>query len=727
MTTHRLKLLLLCLVVSFQGVSQEKITIENLFQKGTFNENSVYGIRWMNDGQYYTSRDGADIVKNDVTTGEQVEVIVKGTDLNPQISWNDYSFSTDESKILFMTERESIYRRSYKAEFYVYNRASKILTKLSENGKQSYATLSPDGSKVAFARDNNLFYTNLSDMKETQITNDGKWNHIINGSTDWVYEEEFSITKAFFWSPDSKKIAFCTFDESHVKEYNMQMWPDGGQRLYPEDYKFKYPKAGEANAHVTLFIYNIDSNKKVQVDLGSEKDQYIPRIEWTKDANLLSVRRMNRLQNQLDILHVNGTDGSAKTVFTENSDTYVDVTDEVLVYLEDGKHFLRSSEKDGYKHLYLHDMEGTEVQQITKGKWEVTTFLGIDETKKKPVVYYVSAEDSPLERHFYSTELSTGKKAKLTSVKGMHRINISRDFKYYFDYYSNTTQPQVVKLFEIKKNKEVKTLVDNAELAETAKKYGMATKELFTFKTSENIELNGYVLKPIDFNESTKYPVLMFQYSGPGSQQVTNSWGGGNFWWHQMLTQQGYIIVVVDGRGTGARGSEFKKMTYGQLGKYEVEDQIETAKYLQTLPYVAAERIGIWGWSYGGYMSSLCMMRGADYFKAGIAVAPVTTWRFYDTIYTERYLGLPQNNPSGYDGNSPLSHVDKLKGKFLLVHGTGDDNVHFQNAVALQDALIAANKQFDSFFYPNRAHGIRRDNARIHLYKMMTDFVLNNL
>lgn len=727
MITHRLKLLLLLMTVHVFATAQEKITIEDIFQKGTFSQRSVYGIRWMNDGQFYTSRDGNDIVKNDVTTGEQVEVIVNGDDLHPKISWNDYSFSSDESKILFMTERESIYRRSYKAEFYIYDRASKELTKLSEGGKQSYATFSPDGSKVGFTRDNNLFYTNLSDMKEVQITNDGKWNHIINGSTDWVYEEEFSITKAFFWSPDSKKIAFCTFDESHVKEYNMQLWPEGGQRLYPEDYKFKYPKAGEQNAYVSLSIYSVDDDKKVSVDLGSEKDQYIPRLEWTKDANLLSVRRMNRLQNQLDILHVNGTDGSSNVVFTEKSDTYVDVTDEELVYLEDGEHFLRSSDKDGFNHLYLYDMEGNEVSQITKGNWDVTTFLGVDESKKKPVVYYISAEVSPLERHFYSTELKSGKKARLTEIEGTHRVNISNDFKYYFDYHSNVTQPLVVKLFETKKNKEVKTLVDNSKLAETAKSYGMVSKELFTFKTSENVELNGYMLKPAGFDQSKKYPVMMFQYSGPGSQQVMNSWGGGNFWWHQMLTQQGYMIVVVDGRGTGARGAAFKKMTYGQLGKYEVDDQIETAKYLQTLSYVDADRIGIWGWSYGGYMSSLCMMRGADYFKAGIAVAPVTTWRFYDTIYTERYLGLPQKNKDGYDDNSPLSHVEKLKGKFLLVHGTGDDNVHFQNTIALQDALIAANKQFDSFFYPNRAHGIRSDNARIHLYRMMTDFVLENL
>ncbi len=714
-------------MVALGAWAQKEITLAEVVQQNTFSQQSVYGIRWMNDGQFYSSRRENDIVKNDVTTGEVVETIVRGGDLDPQIDWVQYSFSDDESQILFMTDREGIYRRSYRAEFYVYNLATKTLTKLSEGGKQSYATFSPDGTKVAFVRDNNLFYTNLADMSEVQVTNTGKWNHIINGSTDWVYEEEFSITKAFFWSPDSKKLAYLTFDESHVKEYNMQTWPNGGQQLYPTDYRYKYPKAGEQNAFVSLSIFHLDDAKTVSVDLGDEKDQYIPRMQWTQNPNLLSVRRMNRLQNQLDILHVEASTGKATTVYTEKSDTYIEVTDEELVYLEDGKHFLKTSDKDGYQHLYLFDMDGKLVKQITQGAWDVTSFLGIDQSQKKPVAYYVSTEVSPLERHFYATEIESGKKSRLTEVAGTHSINMSKDFTYYLDYHSNTTQPLKVKLFSTKKNKEIKVLEDNAALADSAKAYGMVPKELFTFTTSENVALNGYMLKPANFDESQKYPVLMFQYSGPGSQQVMNAWAGSNFWWHQMLTQKGYMVVVVDGRGTGGRGAAFKKITYGQLGKYEVIDQIAAAQYLKTLPYVDGARLGIWGWSYGGYMSSLCMMKGADHFKVGIAVAPVTSWRFYDTIYTERYLGLPQSNTSGYDDNSPLSHLEKLKGDFLLIHGTGDDNVHFQNTIALQDALIAANKQFDSFFYPNRAHGIYRNQARIHLYTLMTDFVLEKL
>lgn len=718
--------LLLCLFLAFSAFAQDKISIEDIFESNVFYPKSVYGVRWMNDGQFYTSKKGQDIVKNDVTTGKQVATIVSGADLAPQITWDEYSFSADESKILFQTAREQIYRRSYKAKFYVFDRKTKQLKVLAE-GKQSYATFSPDGKKVAFVQDNDLFYVQLSDMKVYRITKNGKYNHIINGSTDWVYEEEFYLTKAFFWAPGSKKIAYCTFDESEVKAYNMQTWPEGGQALYPLDYKFKYPKAGEKNAVVSVSVFDLATQKTVSAEVGKEKNQYIPRLQWTQNPDLLSVRRMNRLQNRLDVLHINATDGSSKIVHTETSKTYIDVNEETLVYLKNGKHFLRSSEKDGYKHFYLYDMEGKELAQITKGNWEVTEFLGIDESKKKPILYYLSTEISPLERHFYSIEIDSRKKEKRSVESGTHHINMSKDFKYYLDYHSNAEKPLNVKLFDTKKNKAIQTLEDNNRLATTAKKYGIVPKTFFTFKTAENITLNGYMLRPADFDEKKKYPVLMFQYSGPGSQQVQNNFGGRNFWWHQMLVQKGYIVVVVDGRGTGGRGADFKKITYRQLGKLETQDQIHTAKYLQTLPYIDGKRIGIWGWSFGGYMSALCMMRGADYFKAGIAVAPVTSWRFYDTIYTERYLGLPKDNPTGYDENSPLSHTEKLRGAFLLVHGTGDDNVHFQNAIALQDALIASNKQFQSFYYPNRAHGIHKNQARRHLYKMMTDFLLQNL
>lgn len=718
-------LLLLCLLAVFSAYGQgKKIELADIYGKGTFRAKSVSGVRWMNDGRYYSSRQGGNVVKIDVATGEVAETIVSSSDLNPSINWVAYEFSNDEKQMLFMTDFESIYRRSFKANYYVYDLASKELKPLSEGGKQSYATFSPDGTRIAFVRDNNLFYVDLSTMKEMQITNDGKFNHIINGSTDWVYEEEFGFAKAFYWSPDGNKLAFYTFDESGVKEYNMQMWND--KAVYPVDYRFKYPKAGEDNSIISISVYDLNSKKVTPMDIGSEKDIYIPRINWTTDSDLLSIRWMNRLQQELKIIHANVKTGKGKTVLTEKSDTYVDINYcDNLTYLEDGKHFVRTSEKDGYKHIYLHKMNGKLVRQVTKGNWEVTEYVGLDQEEER--FYYISTEESPLERQFYSINMKGEDKKRLSSMKGTNSVNMSPDFSLYLNYHSSIESPTVVTLFEVKGNKSVKVMEDNAELKETLKGYSMNMPEFFKVLTEDNIELDGWMIKPADFDESKKYPVLMFVYGGPGSQLVTNSWGGRNFYFHQMLAQEGYIVACVDNRGTDGRGAKFKKATYANLGKYEVQDQVTVAKHLGSMNYVDADRIGIWGWSYGGYMSSLCMTLGADVFKAGIAVAPVSNWRFYDTVYTERFLQRPQDNASGYDDYSPVYHADKLKGKFMLVHGTGDDNVHFQNAIALQNALIDANKQFESFYYPNRNHGIYGGTTRLHLYKMMFDFWKRNL
>lgn len=718
--------LIASLLCAWPVLGQKEITVADIYKNGTFRQKSVYGINWMNDGQYYSAQEGNDILKYDITTGEPVETILDGDALQPAISFVSYSFSNDESKLLLMTDREGIYRRSYTAEFYVFDLESKKLTKLSDGGKQSYATFSPDGSKVAFVRKNNLYYVNLSDMKEVQITDDGQFNKIINGSTDWVYEEELSFTRAFEWSGNGNKLFYLTFDESGVREYNMQKWNKG--QLYPEDYKFKYPKAGEDNSKVTATLYDLDMESKVAVDLGTDQEYYVARIYQTPNPDLLSIMRLNRLQNQLDILHIDVKNGKSSVVLTEKYDTYVDLdfVDD-LTYLKDGKHFIHASEKSGYKHLYLYTMSGELKNQITSGNWEVSSFEGVDESSRRAKVYFTSTEVSPLDRTFYVVDINGKKKQALRPEKGVHSINMSSDFKYYIDYFSNSTTPLKVSLYKTDGNQLIKTLEDNQELAQTSEEYGLTKKEFFTFKTVDGTSLNGYMLKPADFDENKEYPVLVFQYSGPGSQQVMNSWNGGNYYWHQMLNQHGYIVAVIDTRGTGGRGATFKKMTYKQLGKYESEDHIEGAKYLGSLPYIDASRIGIWGWSYGGYMSSLAMFKGEGIFKAAIAVAPVTNWRFYDTIYTERYMDTPQNNPSGYDDNSPTSHVDKLQGNYLLIHGTGDDNVHFQNAVTLQNALIASGKQFDSFYYPDRAHGIYRDNARMHLYTLMTNWLKENL
>lgn len=705
------------------GVSllgQEMIQQSNL-SDGTFRAKSVQRLNWMNEGQFYSALKDNKVVKYDVRTGEKIEVLADGDALSIDI--DDYSFSEDERVILLMTDRQSVFRRSYTAIFYIYSLGTKTLSKLSE-GRQAYATLSPDNLKVAFTRDNNLFYVDLINNKEIQVTDDGKRNSIINGSTDWVYEEELSLTKAFDWSPDSKNLAYYRMDESAVREYNMQVWNEGS--LYPEDYRYKYPKAGEANSTVEIIIYQVESNAKTKADLGSETDIYIPRIYWTKNADLLAIQRLNRLQNRLDILHVVASTGVSKLILSDESNTYIDFTFcDDLTYLENGKQFLFSSEQSGYKHFYLYNLDGSLVRKVTSGEFEAVSLVGLDQRKKTPVLYYISTEESPLEQHLYSISLSGKGKKKLTNEVGSARIDMSDDCTYYMNYFSSATKPLTITLNQTADNQLIKVMEDNADLQQNIQTYGLADKEFFEIKNDNGDQLNGFFLKPSFLEEGKEYPLLIFQYSGPGSQNVSNRWGGGHYIWHQMLVQKGYIVAVVDTRGTGYRGEAFKKVTYRQMGKYEVEDLISTAKTLGGYGYIDASRIGVWGWSYGGYMSSLSIFKGADVFKTAIAVAPVTSWRYYDTIYTERYMRTPQENAAGYDDNSPVMHADKLKGNFLLVHGTGDDNVHFQNSVALQDKLTDAGKQFRSFYYPDRAHGL--GNRRPHLYQMMTDYILENL
>jgi dipeptidyl-peptidase-4 len=716
-------LMILAVVLFASAYGQKKITVEDFTTKNTFAQKTVSGINWMKDGQFYSSLTNNKVVKFDITTGKEVQTLLDGSALSPQVDIEDYSFSADESKLLLLTSTQSIYRHSFTAEYFVYDLTAKKLLKLSSGGRQSYASFSPDGGKVAFVRNNNLFYTDLATMTETQVTDDGKFNFIINGTTDWVYEEEFAFVVGFYWSPDGKKLAYYRFDESGVKEYNMQLWL---KKLYPADYKFKYPKAGESNSVVDIFFYDLASKQKVKADLGAEKDIYIPRVKWTKDSNVLSVMKLNRLQNNLEIIHSNATTGESKTILSEKSGTYIDIEFiDDLTYLQDGKRFIHASEADGFKHLYLYSIDGKLIQQVTTGKYEVKQFIGLDEKTK--TVYYVSTEVSPLERHVFSQSLDKKKKTKLSALKGTHAVNMSPDFKYYINYFSAADKPLAVDLYQTKGNTLVKSLEKNEELAKAAADYGLVNKEFFNYTTVDGTSLTGLLWKPKDFDASKKYPVLLYQYSGPNSQNVTDAWGSGHFYFHQMLVQKGYIVAIIDTRGTGARGEAFKKMTYKQLGKFELEDHIAGAKYLAGLNYVDANRIGIWGWSYGGYMAALAMTKGAGVFKMGIAVSPVTNWRFYDTIYTERFLQTPQLNASGYDDNSPLTHAAKLQGNFLLIHGTGDDNVHYQNSVLFEDALVNAGKQFQSFYYPDKHHGIQGAKTRLHLYTMMANYIVEKL
>lgn len=701
---------------STQAQQKKQLTIEDIWARGSLFARGVQGFNWMKDGKFYTSFTETGIAQFDITTGKEVKLLLQTSSLQPQINIDDYSFSADETKLLLATETESVYRWSTLVENYVYDIKNKQLTKLSKNGKQKYATFSPQGNSVAFVRDNNLFWVDLNKMQETQITTTGEINKIINGGSDWVYEEEFELIRAFEWSPDGKKIAFLTFNETDVPEYNMQMWSG----LYPKDYKFKYPKAGEKNATVGLSYYDLATKSITEIEVEKEKDQYIPRIGWTPAGQLWYIR-MNRLQNHLQLFFVNND--VPQLIYEEKTDTYLEIENSTISFLKNGN-FIVSSEKTGFKHLYLHDKNGKELNAITAGNWEVDKIIGIDE--KNSLLYYTSTAASPLERQLYVINLNGKGNKQLTQGAGTHSIDMSADCKYFVDSYSTINTPAVVTLRD-SKGKLLKVLEDNADLMTTMNSYNLSKAEFFTFKTSEGVELHGYMIKPSNFDSNKKYPVLMHVYGGPGSQTAINAWAGPNYFWHQLLAQEGYIVVIVDNRGTGGKGAAFQKCTYGQLGKLETIDQIEAAKYLAQQNYVDAQRIGIWGWSYGGYMSSLCILLGNEYFKAAIAVAPVTTWRFYDTIYTERYLKTPQENAKGYDDNSPLSHAGKLKGSYLLVHGTGDDNVHFQNAVEMQNALIKANKQFRSFYYPNRNHGIYGGNTRLHLYTQMTEFIKEKL
>lgn len=717
-------------VVSFISVSvmaQKTLSVEDIWSKYAFMPKGAQGFNAMKDGIHYTDLEqegnNQNIVKYDLKSGKKVAVLVKGENVkvgDKAIDISSYSFSPDETKLFFSTDAEGIYRRSATELNYVYDLKTGKTTELSSNGKQMFATFSPNGNKVAFVRDNNLFIKDLDANKETQVTFDGKNNEIKNGWADWVYEEEFSKANYFEWNADGSKLAFVRFDESRVKEYSFDTY---NNNLYPDKVTFKYPKAGEDNSILSVHIYDLASAKTNTVDIGKETDIYIPRIQWTTDKNTLSVQRMNRLQNKLELLYANATDGSTKAVLTEESKTYIDITDD-LTFLPNNKGFIWSSEKDNFNHLYHYDNNGKLIKQITSGNWDVISFKGFDE--KTNTLFYISTENGQINRDIYSIKLDGSSKKRLSTQDGTSDAEFSKGFKYYVSSYSNANTPHVYELHSAD-GKLIKVLEDNADLKAKMKEYTLSKKEFFTFKTSEGVELNGWMMKPHNFDPNKKYPVYMFAYNGPGSNECNNAWETFDFWWHSLLNQEGYMVVCVDGRGTLGRGREFKHSTYLQLGKLETIDQIETAKYLGSLSYVDKNRIGFQGWSFGGYLASLLISKGADHFKAAIAVAPVTNWKWYDNIYTERFLRKPADNKSGYEDNSPVNFTKKIKGKFLLVHGSGDDNVHYQNAMELAASLVKNNIPFDFMTYPNKNHGIYGGYTRTHLYNKMLKFVKENL
>lgn len=719
----RMAIVFLIIFNTLAAFAQQEITLEDIWKTGKFRTEGVDGIRSLNDGKHYTTLQKGSVVKYSYDSGDSIEAIVLAADLKfdgELVKIDEYDFNQSETKLLLATEEDPVYRHSSSYKFYAYDRTDKKLREVAGGKHVFHATFSPVSNQVAYVMDNDLFVEDLDTKKTLRVTSNGKKNEVINGMSDWVYEEEFAFTKAFQWSPDGRFIAYYEFNEKDVKEFSMTKYEGN---LYPTEEKFKYPKAGEANSKVAIHIYHVDREMNVKVEIGERDDIYIPRIKWTKDVSKLSVQRMNRLQNRLELLFADAVTGKTRVVLSENSTTYIDVTDN-LTFLDGGQEFIWSSEKDGYNHLYLYDVVGNVKAQLTSGEWDVTAFYGIDAKGKN--FYYQSSEEGPTQRHVYAASLNGNFKRKLTPNKGQNNPNFSKTNEYFINQHSDANTPPFVSLIT-DKGKQVRVLKDNASLKKRLDEMKLPQKEFFSFTPSHGTSLNAWMIKPANFDPAKKYPVLVSIYGGPGSNTVNDAWGSKTQMWELMLAQQGYIIVSVDNRGTGNRGREFKNCTYKQLGKLEVEDYIETAKHLGTLGYVNPARIGIYGWSYGGYMSSLALTKGADYYSMAIAVAPVTTWRFYDSIYTERYMRTPQENAKGYDENSPINHVDKMKGAYLLVHGTGDDNVHFQNTVEMTEALIEANKQFELYIYPDRNHGIYGNNARLHLYTKMTDFIKKNL
>ncbi|NRD21698.1 S9 family peptidase [Winogradskyella litoriviva] len=712
------------LITSIVFSQEKQITLQEIWT-GEFRTEGMQALHSMANGNQYSvlnfnrQNRTSTIDIYDYKTLEKVKTLISSADIAEIQGFFDYSFNEDETKLILTTKSKPVFRRSTLGEYYIYDIASKNVIKVSDNLVQE-PTLSPDGTKVAYGFENNLFVKDLKSGKVSQITTDGEKNKIINGITDWVYEEEFSFVKAFDWNADSNQIAFIRFDETNVPEFSMDVY---GTDLYQTQHVFKYPKAGEENSKVSLHVYNLDSKnvEELKVD-KTYQDFYIPRLEWTKEANVLSVQFMNRHQNELDLWMIDTKAMTSQKVLAEKDKAYIDVTFN-LTFLEDNS-FIWTSELDGFNHIYHYAKDGKLINQVTKGNWEVTNYYGFNE--KANTIYFQSTENGSINRDVYSIKLNGKSKKRLTQKDGTNNASFSADFTYFINTFSNASTPYEYTLVNSKNGEIVKNIKDNKKLAQQLGNYIMSKKEFGTISVNGN-DLNMWTIKPANFDANKTYPLFMYQYSGPGSQQVANRWNSANDYWYQMLTQQGYIVVCIDGRGTGFKGADFKKVTQNELGKYEVEDQIEAAKQLGKLDYIDAERIGIWGWSYGGFMSSNALFKGNDVFKMAIAVAPVTSWRFYDTIYTERYMTTPQENPTGYDENSPINHVDKLKGDFLLIHGSGDDNVHVQNTMRMVEALIQADKQFEWMIYPDKNHGIYGGNTRLHLYKKMTNFIHETL
>jgi dipeptidyl-peptidase-4 len=700
-------LFLLLLLLPAAAIAQKKkITLEDIYKNNTFRPEPVAGFSNPAEESLFDPKDIRD------EAGKQIDTRMS------QVSGN-------KKNILFFTDREQIYRRSTRANVYLYDVATKRTVSLNK-GKVMHPTFSPDGTKLAYVFDNNLYIHDLATGQSKAITTDGKWNEVINGNADWVYEEEFSFSRAYEWSPNGSYIAYYRFDESGVKEFNMTIFDD----KYNKDYRYKYPKTGEANSKVDIHIYNVASGNQVKAQF-EQGDIYIPRIKWTQNDSKLVVYWMNRLQNHLKLLMTDAATGTATTLYDEKNKYYVDINDDWW-FLKDGKHFVFGSEMNGWYRLYLYSLDGKKKVELTKGAFDIADVHGVDEANR--LVYYTAAYPTPMDRNLFVTDFDGKKTYQLTNGKGWHRTELNADYTKFYDYHSDINTPQVVSLYNIKKAKNSitavkgKTVNESSKLRSVMNDYALGKTEFVRVPTSKGDTLNGWMLKPADFDPNKKYALLFCNYGGPGSQQVANRFGAVSFW-HQMLAQNGIIVVSVDNTGTGFRGEEFKKKTYLRLGQLEIEDQIDAAKYFGQMSFIDKNRIGHWGHSFGGFMSSLAITKGADVFKAAVAGAPVTSWRYYDNIYTERFMRTPQENPLGYDTTAPINFVNRIKGHYFIIHGTADDNVHFQNSAQMITALVKANVDFESAYYPNKNHGISgmADNTTLHLWSKVTRFLFENL
>ena len=721
----------MCCIFGLSGWAQgtQSLNLKEITD-GKFRAESLRGIVSMKDGEHYTrmNEEGTQILQYSFRTGEQTGVIfdvATARECNFK-TFEGYTFSPDETKILIRTGTIQKYRRSYTAVHYLYSVKNNKLETLSDGGPQETPVFSPDGTMVAFVRNNNIFLVKLLyGNSESQVTEDGKINEVMNGIPDWVYEEEFEFNRALEFDADSEMLAYVRFDESEVPLFSLPLYAGMTPHLspfetYPGTYSYKYPKTGEPNSKVSVHTFDIRSKVTRKMNLPLDGDGYIPRIKFTKDANKLAIVTMNRYQNRLDLYFADPRSTICKLALRDESPYYIDekVLNSIKFYPE---HFSLVSERDGYAHLYWYSMGGNLIKQVTQGPWEVTSFLGWDEASD--TFFYQSNEESPLCKAIYKVD-KKGKKTKLSESKGTNTAHFGSTMKYYINTFSNIQTPPVTTIND-SNGKVLKTLTDNRALKQLLAQYSLPVKEFFTFTTSQGITLNGWIMKPATFNAGKKYPVLMYQYSGPGSQQVVDSWTTPN--WEAYMTTKDYIVVCVDGRGTGGRGEEFQKCTYLNLGVKESQDQVETAKYLGTLPHVDKSRIGIWGWSYGGYMTIMSMSEGTPVFKAGVAVAPVTDWKYYDTIYGERFMRTPKENAEGYNAASAFARANQLNGRLLLVHGLADDNVHYQNVAEYSECLVQANKQFEMQVYTNRNHSIFGGNTRYHLYTRLTDFFMMHL